>query len=112
MGPQGIPDDPLSSALEEISERAEVPFDWRTGPNEGLARAIAGDVRRLRAALDAVLKLHQRSTLSASRGEHKGRHFCRACSTSVDDFTAYTDWPCPEVQAITRELTGEEKTNG
>ena len=89
-----MPDtDPLSATLEEIRKRYEAWGD-------------ASDVPRLLTALDAVLKLHQRSILPASRGEHKGQHFCRACSTSVDDFTVYVDWPCPEVQAI-RALTGE-----
>lgn len=47
-------------------------------------------------AHDRALRMtgHRRSTSPASMGEHKGRHYCVACTVSVDDFTAYVDWPC------------------
>jgi hypothetical protein len=45
-------------------------------------------------ALDAVLAEHRR--------DHHKTPFCEGC-----DFT----WPCPTVQAITRELTGGGETD-
>lgn len=52
--------------------------------------ALAAEVERLRAAAS----VHRKSLFPASMGEHKGRHFCLACTTDVDDFVAYVDWPC------------------
>lgn len=52
-------DEKLAVELAAIRERAEVPFDWRTGPSENLARAVAGDVERVLAAVDAVLAEHE-----------------------------------------------------
>lgn len=46
------------------------------------------------ARLQAIRNLHRRSESPASSGDHKGRHYCIACTTSVDDFTAYVDYPC------------------
>ena len=30
----------------------------------------------------------------ASTGEHRGRHYCVGCTVSIDDQTAFVDWPC------------------
>jgi hypothetical protein len=56
-------------------------------------------------AIEAVLNLHHRHG-PVTRGEHKGRDYCPACSSSVDDFTAYELWPCFEYLAIEAALAG------
>jgi hypothetical protein len=84
-------DDKLTAALAEIDARAAAPFDWRTGPNENLARAIAGDVQLLRGALDVVLKAHR---------DVGGR--CAWCRNSDGQRQKF---PCGEYLAITAELT-------
>lgn len=56
-------------------------------------------------AVEAVRGLHRRCG-PATRGEHKGRDYCPACSRSVDDFTAYELWPCFEHLAVLAALTG------
>lgn len=44
--------------------------------------------------------LHRPSIFPASGFEHRGRHYCVECTTSVDDFTAYVDWPCRTARAL------------
>jgi hypothetical protein len=44
---------------------------------------------------ETVVPLHRRSLFPASNTSHMGRYYCVACTVSVDDFTAYMDWPCP-----------------
>jgi len=56
----------------------------------------ADDVPRLLAALDAVLKLHTEAVIEC---KPRPFHYCSRCS-------GHPAWPCPTVQAITRELTG------
>ncbi len=83
--------DPAAAALAEIDASG----------------ALAdGGVSRLILAVEAALKLHRRSTFPASMGEHKGRHYCPACTAEVDHFTDYEDWPCFEYLAILAALTG------
>jgi hypothetical protein len=53
----------------------------------------------LRVRVAEVAELHRKSTFPASRGEHKGRHYCPSCTTSIDFFTAYVDWPCATARA-------------
>jgi hypothetical protein len=53
----------------------------------------------LRERLAEVNELHRKSAYPASRGEHKGRHYCPSCTTSIDFFTAYVDWPCATARA-------------
>ena len=57
-------------------------------------------------AVEAVLRLHRRSLGPATIGEHQGRHYCPACTTTGDHFTDYEDWPCFEYLAILAALTG------
>ena len=124
-------------ALEEIRERA-----GRASRGSWAVQArSARDVPRLVAALDAVLKLHQPRQLYDMAESFKGeplcahgpdydgdRHFegddgiwyCRdkptvkVCGTCTDDGDPdlFSKWECPTVEAITRELTGEEHGNG
>ena len=101
-------DDRVASTLAEIRERAaNADQAYRFGGNfsEAAARSQA-DVPRLLKAAEAVLKRHRKS-MSASLGEHRGRHYCAACTSAVDDFVDYVDWPCEEYRAITTALTGE-----
>ena len=56
-------------------------------------------------AVEAALRLHRRYG-PVTRGEHKGRDYCPACTSQVDDFTAYELWPCFEYLAILAALTG------
>jgi hypothetical protein len=65
-----------------------------------------GGVSRLVLAVEAVLKLHRRSMFPASMGEHRGRHYCPACTAEIDHQTDYADWPCFEYLAILAALTG------
>jgi hypothetical protein len=44
--------------------------------------------------------LHHRSMVPAAGTSHHGRHYCVACSVSIDDMTAYIDWPCPTARLV------------
>lgn len=61
-----------------------------------VAAALVEAERRI----DAAAKLHRRSLFPASRGAHQGRHYCLTCTSDVDDFTAYVDWPCATAAAL------------
>ena len=67
------------------------------------AQAAAEQIRRERSSTDVhpgTEYLHRPSTLPASSGEHRGRHFCPACTWNLDDFVGYVDWPCPTAIAV------------
>jgi hypothetical protein len=51
---------------------------------------------------------HRRSIFPATRGEHKGRHYCVACTVDVDDYTRYVDWPCPDAVPVSSSSTTRE----
>lgn len=56
------------------------------------------------AALRAVLELHRPSRLPRASGPSRGRHFCVACSTSVDEHRVNVLAPCPTVAAMAQAL--------
>lgn len=58
------------------------------------------ELTALRKAAAEVLALHRRSSIPIWKGAHVGEHPCLACTTSVDDFTAYVPWPCATVKAF------------
>lgn len=92
-------DDRLAAALDEIRQRSERSLaDPGSLPIShagvrGLMESAA-DVPRLLAGYDALLKDHHRSMFPASMGESRGKHYCPACSASVDDQMLYVVWPC------------------
>jgi hypothetical protein len=55
-------------------------------------------------ALRAVLALHRTSVFPASSGEDRGRHYCVACTSSVDHHSLYVLTPCPTVRAVVDAL--------
>lgn len=84
-----------------LRDEADGIYPDATGLHRRTALNAAADrIETLEATLAAVRGLHKRSSLPASRGEHKGRYFCSQCTSSVDDFTLYVDWPCATAQAM------------
>jgi hypothetical protein len=73
-------------------------------PDAEFIAAAREDVPRLLAALDAVLALHVPGVIEGA-GPTYPFHYCTRCS-------GHPAWPCPEVAAITRALTGKEKADG
>lgn len=51
-------------------------------------------------AIESVRILHARSLYPASMGEQRGTHYCMACTVSIDDYTAYVEWPCATARAV------------
>jgi hypothetical protein len=97
-----VPDtERLTAALDAIRaenrslETTNVP-SWATVPK--IRRIIAGSDRLL-AAVDAALRFH------APKETANGIQVCAFCSCAQGE--AVTS-PCPEVQAISRELLREE----
>lgn len=129
--------DKLTATLAEIRERSAQPLGPDVGAlpvsNEAVRRlmASAADVPRLLAALEAVLALHKPGRFallgSLCKVHESYRHFsitrteadrvrdCQDCKAAViltctcgnADFEH-----CPTREAITRELLGEETSDG
>lgn len=98
-------DDGLTAALERIRERyADATAGLRP---EVIKYWDCADVKPLLAAIEAVLKRHQ----PVKRGLST---VCSTCVHRVGNGVRYdrSSWPCPEVEAITRELTGKEPDRG
>jgi hypothetical protein len=90
-----MPDDLVSAALEEISWlRAVIPAVAAAPEGFDLDELMPRFDRAL-AALDAAVKEHLRD------GRETG--CCAGCAFA---------WPCATVQAITRELAGQENGRG
>lgn len=120
--------DDLSAALAEIRERRAIA----TMAAPLAFKASAGDVPRLLAAVEAVLKLHARQEtpmrsydLDLRCPVHREMIAPRPSFTEIRDCPDCTyrerhpcthcredDWPCPTVQAVTAPLTGEGKAGG
>src|SRR5690606_11458620 len=66
---------------------------WRRTSSCGASTTTSGGAGWTRRRSSTMAE-HRRSLFPASMGEHKGRHFCLDCTVSIDDFTAYVDWPC------------------
>lgn len=102
--------DNLTVALDEIRERANRRLTFPVTSSTALQGAIesAGDVPRLLAALDEVLKLHQ------PVGRGRVMNCCEGCEAVNGEFheDCCHEWPCPTVQAISRALLGEEGGDG
>jgi hypothetical protein len=128
--------DKMTTALDEIRGRG-YRKGTAPGLKAGeLADRAAADVPRLLAALDEVLKLHTRQetpvqswdldlrcekhqwTRNDRYGPFKGlrEHLlsvrncpdCTCRETHPCTHCREDDWPCPEVQAISRALLGED----
>lgn len=128
-------DDTLSAALAEIRDRNEERIRFHRYTEYTVAHDVAeGDVRRLLAALDAVLAMHRPVRTYGEVNPNPGqwcahgpdydgdRHFeagdgiwyCKddpavtVCSTCTSlDIQGSVFWPCEEYEAITSALTGE-----
>jgi hypothetical protein len=127
-------DDTPTAALAEIRERG-YRRDVRVAEAARLSDSAAVDVPRLLAALDAVLKLHERVPIYGYADGYAGgtcphgpdydgdAHFesddaewlctslpegatCDVCRGIDGD---NTDWPCPTYEAIALALAGKEK---
>jgi len=95
-------DDPLS-ALEAIRERVEQVRQAGAIVTSVVANTVSmDDAPRLLAAIDAALSHHTEAVIEDCRPPFR---YCSRCS-------GHPKWPCPEVQAITRELTREGGTDG
>jgi hypothetical protein len=95
--------DPLSAALEPIRVRSR----WTSSAREvaapgATALKSADDVPRLLGAVDAALRFH------GAKKTANGIPVCPRCSRAEGQFVKA---PCPEVQAITSALLGEEKND-
>lgn len=96
-------DDALTSALAEIRDRNEWRIEFHRYTDYTVEHDVAeGDVRRLLAVVEAALGHHE-PVVTAN-----GVRVCPLCSNA--EGSAVTA-PCPEVQAITRELTGEDDSD-
>ena len=124
-----MPDaDNLTSALDAIRDRRARSTscvsarDLPDGDNR--SAASAADVPRLLAAVDAVLARHVPKTVTVTRlcGAHhrivipdcpdcvkRQVTTCAACDPFCPDDNT---WPCADYLAISRELTGEDGTDG
>ena len=94
-----MPDSDPSSILTAIRERAAAVAE-PTGDGILFIKRLqdsAADVPRLLAAFEVALAHHPQSIEIGVTGE-AGPH-CARCRTA---------WPCPEAQAITSALTGQE----
>jgi hypothetical protein len=130
-----VPDGKLNAALDRIRSRIADTKDGFSSDPVSYIRS-AGDTPRLLAALDEVLKLHTRQetpvqswdldlrcekhqwTRNDRYGPFKGlrEHLlsvrncpdCTCRETHPCTHCREDDWPCPEVQAISRALLGED----
>jgi hypothetical protein len=96
------PDNRLAAALDEIRGRwAQVDYVVlrpEVLPEPGPAPYRLPDVTHLLTAVDEVLKLHVAAVIEDARPPFR---YCSRCS-------GHPAWPCPEVQAISRALLGED----
>lgn len=88
-----MPPDNLTAALEQIKKRYDKIRTGTYPAGAALADYVA-DFPRLVAALEVVLELHQ--PIMRREGWNP--------TCKYDNHR----WPCPEVAAITREITGKE----
>ena len=98
-------DDEVTAALEKwraIEQGADIG-EWHRDAFNTMARTA---FPRLLAAIEAVLKRHR----PVKRGLST---VCSTCVHRVGNGVRYdrSSWPCPEVEAITRELTGKEESD-
>ena len=123
--------DSLTSALDEIRVRQEkiragqrLPDPDAAVTRMSLVLAARKDTPRLLAAVDAVLARHVPKTVTVTRlcGAHhrivipdcpdcvkRQVTTCAACDPFCPDDNT---WPCADYLAISRELTGEDGTDG
>jgi hypothetical protein len=123
-----MPDTDLTSALDAIRDRRARSTSYvsaRDLPDgDNRSAASAADVPRLLAAVDAVLARHVPKTVTVTRlcGAHhrivipdcpdcvkRQVTTCAACDPVCPDDNT---WPCADYLAISRELTGEDGTDG
>lgn len=123
-----MPDDRLTAALEEIRERQQLatdPSSWTTGERLGgvpTARSalLRDDLPRLLGVVDAVLKLAAEWEADATEldrdieGARRSPYASDHAQAVTDGALAEKLRDCAEAlrEDITRELTGEEKTDG
>jgi hypothetical protein len=85
-------------------------MDTRSPARRQLDLVRAG-VRRSRLgaerALFELLDVHRPSAFPASRGPHRGKEFCVACSLGVGDRMVYVPMPCDVVRTIATGLRVE-----
>lgn len=130
-------DDSLSAVLAEIGEDiAAAP----TAPPTSTIGRLATTAERLAAAVETALKFHERvplygnaatddkpdacphdpdSPLHFEADDGSGEWLCEGrpegavCSTCIDgEGGGRVEWPCPEYEAIRKELTGEGDDSG
>lgn len=123
-------DDPLTAALEEGQRIADaLAFACRDPARKPDFFACGGPaaeaywdyftparISSLLAAVRAVLELHQPVTTNGGWLEGREWQECEECGPNNENsgvFAAPGDgeefWPCPTVEAITRELSGKEE---
>lgn len=75
---------------------------------------LAARLERAEAAIAAVRELHRRSMFRASNGERRGQYYCVECNrlSSVDDYQAYTPWPCATLRALDGAPTAGQPGGG
>lgn len=97
--------DPLATALAAIREDIRPRPAEKTGTNWFRRTRVLYEVHtpRLLAAVEAARGFH------ASRETANGILVCPRCSREAGEAVRA---PCPEIQAITRELTREGEHNG
>jgi len=106
-----VPDSPspdrVTAKLAAIREDFRVTADLeRLGGYKTHTAALRHGTALL-AAVEAVLATHRRSIFPATTGKDRGKHYCLACTASVDDQSLYAIWPCPTYAAISSALLGE-----
>jgi len=133
-------DDPVSAVLAEIRDRNEAWIKKARFTEWTVSRQGEGDIRRLLAALDAVLKRHRPVQLYGMAEDFSGRPACAhgpdydgdahyegddgiwycmgeptvvVCGSCADqsDSDAWV-WPCPTYEDIAGALAGKGNDGG
>jgi hypothetical protein len=76
---------------------------WPNAADDAFITNARSDVPRLLAAVEAAMSFH------APQEGADGSRFCALCSCAAGEAVRS---PCPEVQAMTRELTDKEEDRG
>jgi hypothetical protein len=104
--PAGVPRKVFVRAPGELRQAVLIGHE-AMNTNEDLARKLASasiTIVELAAKLEEVKRIHRRSptpfgTYGVPR-DHQGKHHCLGCTTSSNDQTLYTNFPCATALTI------------
>jgi hypothetical protein len=100
--PEDVPEhEKQLRAEDELGRLRQQLWFANIGANSDAASLAAAE-----AAIERVKGIHHRSMFPATSGEHRGKHYCPACTYTDDSWTAYAVWPCATAAAV--EAPGSE----